>query len=167
MDIMFLKKQLGIILRKETVWELIQKSARFQRTLILTYVQSMWKIILFNSWKKLGHIPRETYRHVYYFIKAEGSIVNGSVISTKYRPSPIQSGGLKILLLLRFSCPQQKTFEKMKNFVDSLYDYEKSRVNDAENSDEEEACNCRWNWSVKTNKSIGMWWVKTGQLHRQ
>ena len=91
----------------------------------------------------MGHIPRETYRHVYYFIKAEGSIVNGSVISTKYRPSPIQSGGLKILLLLRFSCPQQKTFEKMKNFVDPLYDYEKSRVNDAENSDEEEACNCR------------------------
>ena len=78
----------------------------------------------FNSSKTVGHIPREIYRHVYYFIKAEGSIVNGLVISNKYRPWPIASGGLKILLLLRFSYPQQKAFEKMKNFVDSLYDYE-------------------------------------------
>ena len=45
------------------------------------------------------------------------------VISTKQHPS----------------CPEQKTFEKMKNFVDSLYDYEYNGVNDEENSDEEEA----------------------------
>ena len=31
------------------------------------------------------------------------------------------------------------TFDKIKNFVDSLYDYEYSGVNDKENSDEEEA----------------------------
>ena len=77
--------------------------------------------------------------HVYSFISTEGGFVNGLVISTKYRPSPIPSVGLEILLLLKFSCPEQKTFEKMENFVDSLYDYEYSGVNDEENSDKEEA----------------------------
>ena len=64
----------------------------------------------------MGHIPRETVRHVHYFIKTEGGLVNGSVIS------PIPSGRLEIPLLLKCSCLEQKTFEKMKNFVDSLYD---------------------------------------------
>ena len=50
----------------------------------------------------------------------------------------IPSGGLEIPLLLKFSCPEQKTFEKMKNFVDSLHDYDYSGVNDEESSDEEE-----------------------------
>ena len=44
-----------------------------------------------------------------------------------------------IPLLLKFSCPEQKTFEKLKNFVDSLYDYDYSGVNDEESSDEEVA----------------------------
>ena len=73
------------------------------------------------------------------FIKTVGGFVNGSVISTKYRPSPAPSGGLEILLLLKFSCPEQKTFEKTKNFVDSLYDYDYSGVNEEESSGEEEA----------------------------
>ena len=34
---------------------------------------------------------------------------------------------------------RNKTFEKTKNFVDCLYDYNYSGVNDEENSDEEEA----------------------------
>ena len=87
----------------------------------------------------MGHIPREISCHVYYFINTEVGFVNGLVISIKYRPSPIPSVGLEIPLLLKFSCPEQKTFEKMENFVDSLYDYEYSGVNDKENSDEEEA----------------------------
>ena len=66
----------------------------------------------FNSWKTVGHISREISRHVYYFIKTEGGFVNVSVISTKYRPTPIPSGELDIPLLLKFSCPEQKTFEK-------------------------------------------------------
>ena len=69
----------------------------------------------------MGHIPREISRHVYYFIKTKGGSVNGSVISTKYRPLPIPLGGLEIPLFLKFLCPEQKTFEKMKNFVDSLF----------------------------------------------
>ena len=93
----------------------------------------------FNSWKMMGHIPRKISHHVYYFIKTEGGFVNGSVISTKYRPLPIPLGGLEIPLLLKFLCPEQKTFEKMKKFVDSLYDYDYSGVNDEESSHEEEA----------------------------
>ena len=42
---------------------------------------------------------------------------------------------LEIPLLLKSSCPEQKTFQKTKNFVDD-HDY---RVNDEESSDEEEA----------------------------
>ena len=41
-------------------------------------------------------------------------------------------------MLLKFSYPKQKTFEKIKNFVDSIYDYDYSGVNDEEISDEEE-----------------------------
>ena len=58
----------------------------------------------------MGHIPREISCHVYHFIKTEGGFVNGSVISTKYSPSLISYSGLEILLLFKFSCPEQKTF---------------------------------------------------------
>ena len=40
------------------------------------------------------------------------------------------------------------TFEKMKNFVDSLYDYEYSGANDEESNDEEEAASI-----IETDKS--------------
>ena len=40
----------------------------------------------------------------------------------------ISSCGLEIPLLLKFSFPEQKAFEKIKNFVDSLYDYKYSGV---------------------------------------
>ena len=45
----------------------------------------------------------------------------------------------KFRCCLNFLCLEQKTFEKMKNFVDSLYDYDYSGANDKESSDEEEA----------------------------
>ena len=96
----------------------------------------------------MGHMPREISRHIY-FIQTEGGFVNGSVISTKYRLSHIPSGGLEILLSLKFSCPEQKTFEKMKNFVDYLYDYDYSGVNDGDSSNEEEATIV-----IETNQSV-------------
>ena len=71
--------------------------------------------------------------------KTESGFVNGSVVSTKYRQSLIPSGGLEIPLLLKLPCPEQKTFEKIKNFVDSLYDCVCSGINDDESSDGEEA----------------------------
>ena len=52
---------------------------------------------------------------------------------------PWKGSQLEIPLLLNLSCTEQITFEKMKNFIDSLYDYEYSGVNDKESSDEEEA----------------------------
>ena len=54
----------------------------------------------------MGYILREISCHVYYFIKTEGGFVNGIVISTKYCPASIPSGGLKNPLLLKFSCPR-------------------------------------------------------------
>ena len=56
--------------------------------------------------------------------------------------SPIPSGGLEIPLLLKFSCLEQKTFEKIKknnDVIGSLYDYYNSGVNNEEREDEEEA----------------------------
>ena len=119
----------------------------------------------FNSWKTVGHILRETVRHVHYFIKTEGGLVNGSVMSTKYCPSPIPSGRLEIPLLLKFSCLEQKTFEKMKNFVDSLYDQDYSGVNDEEGSDEEEAAVAIETDQSKLISHTAAESVKTGQLH--
>ena len=86
----------------------------------------------------MGHIPREIYRHVYYFIKTEGGFVNGSVISTKYCPSLIPSGGLEILLF-KFRARNRRRLKKWKFFFDSLYNYDYIEVNDEENSEEEEA----------------------------
>ena len=37
----------------------------------------------FKGWKKIGHNPRELSRHTYYFIKTEGSCVNGTVMSVR------------------------------------------------------------------------------------
>ena len=65
----------------------------------------------------VGHIPREISKHVYFFIKDEGGSVDGHVLSTIYRPSPIPSGGLKIPLLLTFTCKRYTIFQKMKDFV--------------------------------------------------
>ena len=90
----------------------------------------------FNTRRTVGHIPIEI-SHVYYFVKTEGGFINGSVISTKYRPSSIPSGTLEIPLFLKSSRPEQKIFEKTE-FPDSLYDYEYSGVNDEESSDKEE-----------------------------
>ena len=84
-------------------------------------------------------MPREISRHVYFFIKSGGGSVNGTVISTKYRTSPIPAGGLEIPLLLTFSCSKTINFEKMKTFVQTLYDYKfTGTVIEEENSDDED-----------------------------
>ena len=76
-------------------------------------------------------------RHVYFFIKSEGGSVNGTVISTKYHTSPIPAGELEIALLLTFSCSKAINFEKMKTFVQTLYDYKfTGTVIEDENSDD-------------------------------
>ena len=77
----------------------------------------------FKGWKTVGHIPKQIFRHVYYFIKTEDGFVNETVISTKFYPSPVPADGLEIPLLFKFSCYKQATFEKMKTFVQTLYDH--------------------------------------------
>ena len=83
---------------------------------------------------------REKFRGMFiFFIKSEGGSVNGTVISTKYRTSPIPAGGLEIPLLLTFSCSKAINFEKMKTFVQTLYDYKfTGTVIEEENSDDED-----------------------------
>ena len=81
------------------------------------HLRSVRKINFLTRGKRWD-ISQKISLHTYHFIKTEC----GSVISTKYPPLPITSGGLEIPLLLKFSCPEQKMFEKMKNFVDSFYE---------------------------------------------
>ena len=45
------------------------------------------------------------------------------MISPTFCPSPIPAGGLEIPLLLNFLCCKRATFEKMKTFIQTLYDY--------------------------------------------
>ena len=46
--------------------------------------------------------------------------------------------GLEIPLLLKFSCSQQKPFEKMKTFIQTLYDYNFTGTAKEEDSSDEE-----------------------------
>ena len=73
-----------------------------------------------------------------YFIKTKGSFVNETVISTKFRPSPTPVGGLEILLLLKLSYYKQATFEELKTFVQTLYDYNFMGTVTEDNSDEKD-----------------------------
>ena len=57
----------------------------------------------FDGLITVGYISREISRHLHFFIETEGSKVIGHVKSLTYRPSPIPSGGLEILLQLTFT----------------------------------------------------------------
>ena len=60
------------------------------------------------------------------------------MIYIKFPPSPIPAGALEIPLLLKFSCYKQATFEKMKTFVQTLYNYNFVETVSEDNSDEED-----------------------------
>ena len=55
-----------------------------------------------------GNIPREVSRHIYFYIE-EGGRIDGSVLSTCYRPSPIPSDGHEIPLIMTFRSPRYIT----------------------------------------------------------
>ena len=82
----------------------------------------------------VGNIPREVSRHCYYFIKDECGCVDGSVLSTNYRPSSILSGGLGMPLILTFRSERFVTHEIMKEFMTKLYNYDHKQSDYAENS---------------------------------
>ena len=74
--------------------------------------------INYNSvWITVGHIPRELSRFFFFFIRDEGGCIEGSLLSTQYRPSPIPAGGLEVPLKLNFSCKRLVIYEKMKQFI--------------------------------------------------
>ena len=74
----------------------------------------------FDGWKTVGHVPREISQFIYIFIKKENGKITGNVKSLNYKPSPIPSGGLEILLQLTFSCPMEWVRDKMKDFIDDF-----------------------------------------------
>ena len=98
---------------KETTWNNVKEGGSVRVDLetnkVSKYVDpyACAKTQFFNSWKTVGHIQEKILVMFIIFFKTEGGFVNGSVISTKYRPSPIRFGGLEVPLLLKFSCPEQ------------------------------------------------------------
>ena len=87
--------------------------------------------------KAVGYIPREISRRVYFFNKNKEGWITIYVLS-KYQPSPIPSGGLEILLVLKLNCSKSITFLKTTKFVNELYDYEFTRKVKIEKSEDEE-----------------------------
>ena len=90
----------------------------------------------FETWLTVGHIPREISRHCYFFLKEEGNI-EGHLISTDFKVSPIPAGGLEVPLLLKFSVKRERIFHLMKQFVSDLYDY--NYCGEQKGSEEEES----------------------------
>ena len=83
----------------------------------------------------VGHIPREVSRHTYFYIKEEGGRIDGSVLSTRYNPLPIHSGGLEIPLMMTSRSPSYITHQKMKDFMAKLYCYDHKPVTENVESD--------------------------------
>ena len=72
----------------------------------------------------VGNIPREVSRHTYFYIKEKGECIDGSVLSIRYRPSAIPSGGLEIPLTITFRSPRYITHDKVKDFMSKRYCYD-------------------------------------------
>ena len=93
----------------------------------------------FDSLITVGHIPREISRHLHFFIKTEGGKVIGHVKSLTYRPSPIPSGGLQILLQLTFTCDDKLTLALMNGSVKRYYNWNYTGlVQDSNDEDDDE-----------------------------
>ena len=90
-----------------------------------------------GDFKTVGHTPQEVSRHFYFYLREEGGRVDGSVLSTAYRPSPIPNGGLEIPLTLTFRSPTFITHQKMKEFITKLYCYDDEPVVTTEDPEEE------------------------------
>ena len=67
--------------------------------------------------------------------EGEGERIDTSVLSTRYRPSPIPSGGIEIPLMMTFRSPRYITHQKMKDFMTKLYCYDHKPVTESVESD--------------------------------
>ena len=75
-----------------------------------------------TDFEVVGYFPREISRFCHYFLNYGGQL-EARVKSTKYRPSPIPSGGLEIpiLLVVRKGTSSSSVFRKMEHFIDEYY----------------------------------------------
>ena len=64
----------------------------------------LWKMnfLISGILETVGHIPRKVSEHLLYLIGENEGCVDGFVLSTRYRLSPIPSGGLEIPFMLTF-----------------------------------------------------------------
>ena len=93
------------------------------------------KNMISRKLETVGHMPREVSRYAYLYIKEEGVRIDGSDLSTRYRPSRIRSGGLEISLMMTFRSPRYITHQKMKDFMTRLYFYDHKPVTENVESD--------------------------------
>ena len=91
----------------------------------------------FDSWKTVGHVPREISLYIYFFIKKEGGRVSGNAKSLNYKPSPITLKGLEAPLLLPFSCPEEWVQNKMKDSINDFHTYDFTGIIRSDDSSDE------------------------------
>ena len=83
----------------------------------------------------VDHITREVSRHTYFYIKEEERRIDGSVLSTRYHPSPISRARLEIPFMITFRSPRYFTDQKMKDFITKFYFYDHKPVTENVESD--------------------------------
>ena len=93
------------------------------------------KTMVSGKLETVGHIPNQVSRHTYFYIKEEEGRIDGPVLSTSYRPSPIPSGELEIPFMMTFRSPRYITHQKMKDFMTKLYFYDHKPVTNNVESD--------------------------------
>ena len=74
--------------------------------------------------KTVGHVPRETSRNIFFFLKEENEKFESFVHTIQYQPSPILAGELEIPLKLTFKNHNFITHQKMKEFMTNLHSYD-------------------------------------------
>ena len=88
------------------------------------------KTMVSGKLETVGHTPRDVSRHTYFYIKEEWGRIDGPVLSTRYIPSSIPSGGLEIRLMMTFRSPRHVTHQKIKDFMTKRYFYDHKPVTD-------------------------------------
>lgn len=68
--------------------------------------------ILTTSENLVGHLPREISRFAYFFMKRGGTL-SAHVVCTKRQRSPIEQGGLEIIITLKAYHSEQHVLDKL------------------------------------------------------
>ena len=91
----------------------------------------LWKMnfLISGILETVGHIPRNVSGHLFHLIGENEGSVDGFVLSTRYRLSPIPSGGLEMPFMLTFRSLRYNTHQKKKNFKTKLYCYNHEKDN--------------------------------------